>query len=212
MRTRVMVAIAMTLAAGLVEPAVVAGAGAQGGGAPPRPARAEQHMGGGNKQPLPPNDPPRARLEQQIRQRVGQRMRDALGLTDAQLTKLTELNRRYEEKHRVLQDQERDVRMSLREEVLRSDSTRGSQMTALLDRYIKNERQRVDLAEQEQKELSAFLSPLQRAKYFGVQESIRNQIQNLREQGPRQGGAQGRVPGRGRMGPPNGPPNGPPSL
>ncbi len=139
-------------------------------------------------------------------------MRQALGLTDAQLTKLTELNRRYEEKHRLLQDQERDVRMSLREEVLRSDSTRGSQMTALLDRYIKNERQRVDLAEQEQKELSAFLSPLQRAKYFGVQESIRNQIQNLREQGPRQGGAQGRVPGRGRMGPPNGPPNGPPSL
>ena len=168
----------------------------------------------------PANPAQRARLEQQIRTRMGKRVREALGLNDVQVAKLTELTRRYEEKHRVLQDQERDVRMSLREEVLRADTTRGAQMNALLDRYIRNERQRVDLAEQEQKELAAFLTPLQRAKYFGLQEVIRNQIQNLRQQTqqlkralppngqpPRPGGRPEDLgpndPGMGPGGPPN---------
>jgi hypothetical protein len=184
---------------------------AQGGGQPPQPPQPQQPtprrmMGqGGNqgvKPPLNPANPAqRAFLENQIRQRLGNRMREALGLNDAQMQKLGDLTRRYEEKHRILQDQERDVRMSLRDEVLRSDTTRGAQMTQLLDRYIRNERQRVDLAEQEQKELSSFLTPLQRAKYFGLQEVIRNQIQNLRQQA-----AQMRQKANGR---PNGPPMGP---
>jgi len=218
MRTRSLLAIGAMIGLTLAQPMLSAGAVAQGGGQPPqppqpvRPARPAGRGDAGNMQrPDGQNQAPRARLEQQIRQRLGQRMRQALGLGDAQMTKLTDLNRRYEEKHRVLQDQERDVRMSLREEVLRSDTTRGTQMTALLDRYVKNERQRVDLAEQEQKELGAFLTPLQRAKYFGLQETIRNQIQNLRQQGPSQGQGQGQGRGqgrgRGRNGP-NGPPDG----
>ena len=217
MRTRGMVVMGALLGMTLAQPMLSAGAVAQGWGQqPPQPGRPAGQGGGAQRPPRPPrpqddngNQPPRARLEQQIRQRLGQRMREALGLNDAQMTKLTELNRRYEEKHRVLQDQERDVRMSLREEVLRADSTRGTQMSALLDRYVKNERQRVDLAEQEQKDLGAFLTPLQRAKYFGLQETIRSQIQNLRQQGrgqgrgpdrgpaPKQGPGQGRGPDRG---------------
>ncbi len=205
MRTRGMVVMGALLGMTLAQPMLSAGAVAQGGGQqPPQPGRPAGQGGGAQRPPRPPrpqddngNQPPRARLEQQIRQRLGQRMREALGLNDAQMTKLTELNRRYEEKHRVLQDQERDVRMSLREEVLRADSTRGTQMSALLDRYVKNERQRVDLAEQEQKDLGAFLTPLQRAKYFGLQEIIRSQIQNLRQQGLGQGRGQGRGPDRG---------------
>lgn len=161
MRTRMLLALSVMLAQNAM---------AQGGA-------------GAAKPPLDPANPAqRARLEQQVRTRMGKRVRETLGLNDAQMAKLTELTRRYEEKHRVLQDQERDVRMSLREEVIRADTTRGSQMNGLLDRYIRNERQRVDLAEQEQKELAAFLTPLQRAKYFGLQEVIRNQIQNLRQQ------------------------------
>jgi len=200
MRTRGMVVMGALLGMTLAQPMLSAGAVAQGGGQqPPQPGRPAAQGGGAQRPPRPQDDdrnqPPRARLEQQIRQRLGQRMREALGLNDAQMTKLTELNRRYEEKHRVLQDQERDVRMSLREEVLRADSTRGTQMSALLDRYVKNERQRVDLVEQEQKDLGAFLTPLQRAKYFGLQETIRSQIQNLRQQGRGQGRGPGRGPG-----------------
>lgn len=222
MRTRSLLAIGAMIGLTLAQPLRSAGAVAQGGGQPPQPqppqpvwpgpaGRAGRGGAGDMQRPGGQNQAPRARLEQQIRQRLGQRMRQALALNDAQMTKLTDSNRRYEEKHRVLQDQERDVRMSLREEILRSDTTRGTQMTALLDRYVKNERQRVDLAEQEQKELGAFLTPLQRAKYFGLQETIRNQIQNLRQQGPSQGQGQGQGRGqgrgRGRNGP-NGPPDG----
>lgn len=177
------------------------------------------------------NPAKRALLEQQVRQRIGNRMREELNLTEQQMGKLTELTRKYEEKHRLLQDQERDVRMSLREEVLRADSGRQGQINGLLERFIRNERQRVDLAEQEQKELASFLTPLQRAKYVGLQEVIRTRIQQLRQQavmrngrmrmqpqgmgptgmGPNRMGPNGPPMGPGRpMGPPNGPPNGPP--
>ena len=48
-----------------------------------------------------PNGPPldRQQLEQQVRQRLGQRMREDLGLNEAQMGKLTETNRRFQEKH-----------------------------------------------------------------------------------------------------------------
>jgi len=180
---------------------------------------------GGDSAPLN-----RARLEQQIRQRMGQRVRNQLGLSDDQMKKLQETNRRFDERRRVLVDQERDVRMSLRDEMIRTDSGRQSQVGTLLDRMTKVQRQRVDLLEQEQTELAKFLTPMQRAKYYGMTERLHQQVQQMRQQ--QMGGRAGRagqlppmddgqempmqplMPGRGRargmqpMDPQTGPPNG----
>lgn len=141
----------------------------------------------------------RAELEQQVRERLGNRLKMELGLNDAQIAKVAETNRKFEEKHRLLLDQERDVRMSIRDEMIRGDTTRQSQVAALLDRIIRNERQRVDLMEQEQKDLATVLTPVQRAKYFGIQEAVRKRMQQMRQQQ-----LQGQSPmddGNGGMGP-----------
>jgi len=124
----------------------------------------------------------RAQLEQQVRERLGNRLKIELGLSDAQVAKVGETNRKFEEKHRILLDQERDVRMSIRDEMLRGDTTRQAQVSALLDRIIRNERLRVDLMEQEQKDLATVLNPMQRAKYFGIQEAVRKRVQQMRQQ------------------------------
>lgn len=187
-------------------------ASAQGGSPPPPPQGGSGQQAGGM-------GPDRAALEQQVKARLGEMMKKQLGLTDAQMVKLQETNRKFDEKRRLLVDQERDVRMSLRDEMLSPDSSRSSQVSGLLDRVVRVQRQRVDLLEQEQKELSGFLTPLQRAKYYGAEEQMRRRMQNMRlqqgqarMQGPRQPGARGGQMrgGFGRGGPGNGPPVSPP--
>lgn len=133
----------------------------------------------------------RANLEQQVQQRIGQVTKQQLGLNDAQMAKLQETNRKFDERRRLVVDQERDVRMSLRDEMLRPDSARQTQVAALLDRVIKTQRQRVDIQEQEQKELAGFLTPLQRAKYFALEQQVRQRVNQMR---------QAQMQGRGRMG------------
>jgi protein CpxP len=142
--------------------------------------------------------PNRANLEQAVRERMAQVAKQRLGVTDAQMAKLQATNQKYDEKRRLVVDQERDVRMSLRDEMLRPDSARQGQVAALLDRVIKTQRQRVDIQEQEQKELAGFLTPLQRAQYFGLEQQIRQRVNQMRQaQMQRQMQMQGRG---GRMG------------
>lgn len=147
--------------------------------------------------------PTRANLEQLVRQRMAQVTRQRLGATHDQMVKLQATNRKFDEKRRILVDQERDVRMALRDEMLRPDSARQGRIAELLDRVIKTQRQRVDIQEQEQQELAGFLTPLQRAKYFALEQQIRQRVTQLR-QAQQQGraGRPGRagLPGPGRGG------------
>jgi len=147
--------------------------------------------------------PNRANLEQQVQERMAQVTKERLGATDAQMAKLQETNKKFDEKRRLIVDQERDIRMSLRDEMLRPDSARQGQVAALLDRVIKAQRQRVDIQEQEQKELSGFLTPLQRAKYFALEQQIRQRVNQMRQAQQARGGRMGRgqgLPGRGGRG------------
>jgi len=171
----------------------------QGGPPPGGPPNAAGDSG------APPN---RAQLEQRLRQRMGQVLKNQLGVNDEQMKKLQEVNRKYDEKRRIVVDQERDVRMSLRDEMLRPDSARGTQVSALMDRMVKAQRQRVDIMEQEQKELSAFLTPMQRARYFGLEEQLRRRMQQMRQQAMNgragrggRAGQQGMPPGQAGMQP-----------
>jgi hypothetical protein len=144
--------------------------------------------------------PNRANLEQQVQERMAQVTKERLGATDAQMAKLQETNKKFDEKRRLIVDQERDVRMSLRDEMLRPDSARQGQVAALLDRIIKTQRQRVDIQEQEQKELAGFLTPLQRAKYFALEQQIRQRVNQMRQAQQGRGGRMGLgqpMPGRG---------------
>ena len=178
---------------------------------------AAQGRGARAQRPMPASPggdsaaPNRANLEQQVRQRIAAVVKQRLGLSDAQLTKLEETNQRYDDKRRLIVDQERDIRMALRDEMLRPDSARQGRVAELLDRVIKTQRQRVDVEEQEQKELAGFLTPLQRAKYFALEQQVRQRVTQMRNGMPQRMGRGGRV-GRGQpMGQPMGqPPQQPP--
>jgi Spy/CpxP family protein refolding chaperone len=137
----------------------------------------------------------RARLEQQVRERLAGMVQERLRLTEAQMTRLKQTNARFEPQRRQLFQQERQVRLALRQEAARDSLANQQHVSTLITQAIAIQRQRLDLVDAEQKELAQFLTPLQRARYLDLQEKLRQRVEQLRHG---QGGGGGR---RGGMGP-----------
>lgn len=170
---------------------------------PPVAATAQPRPAGQAGQPG--RQPDRAQLEKQIRDRIGTALKTNLNLSDDQFTKLQATNKRFEERRRLLVEQERDARMGMRDLMIAGDTTNQAKVSSLLDRMMLVQRQRFELVEQEQKELAGYLTPLQRAKYLGMQEQMFRRVEALRQQGqgrgqPRAGRPMGPGMGQG-MGP-----------
>jgi len=161
-------------------------AGAQGGATPGRPPER------------------RAQLERQFRERLATVVQQRLHLTDAQMKRLEQTNSHYEGQRRQLMQQEREARVAIRDEVLKDSAANQTRVAELIDRAIGVQRQRLDLVQQEQKELAQFMTPVQRAQYLDLQEKLRQRVEQLRRQqqqrrgGGPSGGALGR---RGRFRP-----------
>ena len=125
----------------------------------------------------------RAEMEQNFRAQLSQLLRTQLGLSDEGMRQLSDVNQRFDRQRRDLLRREMMARRSLREEAMRGDSANGGRIDQFLAEQFKIERERIDLTEAEQRELAKFLTPVQRAKYLGVQEQIRRQMDQLRGRG-----------------------------
>ena len=146
--------------------------------------------------PPPPQSAERDSLEARVRQRMAEVVRRQLGLNNEQMRKLGETNRRFDVQRRELLARERDVRMDLRDEMESGDTTRQAQVARLLDQMLVVQRQRFEQLESEQRELGTFLTPIQRAKYYAMEEQIRRRVMEMREEGMRPpGGGAVRRPG-----------------
>jgi protein CpxP len=135
----------------------------------------------------------RAVLERQFRERTAELVRRQLQLNDDQMTRLQAANAQVEPQRVALVRQEREARQALRAEMMKKDAANQQRVGALLDQLISLQRQRVDLLANEQRELGKFLTPVQRAKYFGLQGQLRKRMQQLRDRRP---------PGAGKGPPP----------
>lgn len=110
----------------------------------------------------------------QMQGRMGDLLKQRFGLSDAQVTKFGETNKKFAERARLIGEQDRDLRMAMRDEMLRPDSARSSLLSALLDKQAAVRRQRAELADARDKELASFLTPLQRAKLSNARGAMRN--------------------------------------
>lgn len=161
----------LMLTAALVGTPLATGA-AQGGN--PQGGRARQ---GG------PGRMNREQMEQNFRVRLANLLKTQLGLTDEGMRQLSDVNQRFDRQRRDLLRREMMTRRGLRDEVMRGDSASAGKIDQLLTDQFKIERERIDLTEAEQRELGKFLTPVQRAKYLGVQEQIRREMDQLRGRG-----------------------------
>ncbi|MFY7921406.1 MAG: Spy/CpxP family protein refolding chaperone [Gemmatimonas sp.] len=168
-------------------------------GTPPvgRPSR---DMGGWRA-----DDPRRAALERRFQERVERLVRERLQLTDEQSRKLRDVATRTEEARRALRRDEMQARRAMRDELEVGENANEARISELLEQMPTLERRRLDLMEQELKELSKFLSPLQRARYFALQDELRRGMQELQR---RRVGADSAAGRQGSRQPPRRPPGG----
>jgi TolA-binding protein len=146
------------------------------------------------QRPVPDSGPPgRQALEQRVRQRMAAVVQQRLGLTADQMRRLGEVNREMEAQRRTLHQQERDVRIGLRAEVMRGDSANQDRVAGFVDQLIDVQRRRIELLSREQRALASFMTPVQRAKYLALQDQLRRRMEEMRGRpgrgGQRRGGA-----------------------
>jgi periplasmic protein CpxP/Spy len=132
--------------------------------------------------------------------RINAVIRKRLQLTDEQFTRLRAVARRMENERRMLRIDEGSTRASLRRELLAGEDANDSTVAAMLDRLPSIDRRRIDLMEREQSELAKFLSPVQRAKYIGLQDELRRSMEELQYRRANGGVVDGDSVGGGRAG------------
>lgn len=125
--------------------------------------------------------PQRAELEARFRERTAEIVRRRLQLNDDQMTRLRTANQQFDRQRMALLAEERQARQSLRAELVAGATADQQKVASLLDQLMRLQRRRLDLMENEQRELGKFLTPVQRAKYFGLQNEIRKRMEELRD-------------------------------
>ena len=125
--------------------------------------------------------PRRTALEQRFRERFAEVVKQRVGLTDVQMQQLTEVNARFETRRRELFARERALRGEMRR-ALAGGEDQGTQdkVARLLEQALRVQRERLDLLEEEDRALTSFMTPIQRARYFGMQEQMRRRVDEMR--------------------------------
>jgi periplasmic protein CpxP/Spy len=152
----------------LAAPALAAQGGPPGG--PPGSSRSRSGYSGAQRA---------QELERQFRERLDSLVRVRLQLTDEQHSRLREVASRTEQERRTLRGEEIRIRLALRRELMAGDKANEAKVAELLDQVPVLERRRLEVSEQELKELSRFLSAVQRARYFALQEQLRWSMQDV---------------------------------
>jgi hypothetical protein len=122
----------------------------------------------------------RQQLEQKFRRGVARVVKQRLELSDDQMSRLSRSSSQFDARRRTLIQDERAQRLALRAEIKAGPSGDQNKIAGALDRLLELQRQRVELQIEEQREFATFLSPLQRAKYFALQEQLRRRMEGLR--------------------------------
>jgi hypothetical protein len=135
----------------------------------------------------PPIGGPRQQLEQRLRMRFEQIVRQRLQLTNQQVAQLRASNRRFAPQRRALAMREREIRQAMRAELQPGVAANEQHLSALTDSLFGVQRARLDMLQSEQRDLATFLTPSQRVRYYALQEQLRRRVEALRQQQQRMG-------------------------
>ncbi|MDQ2889813.1 MAG: hypothetical protein M3R65_04555 [Gemmatimonadota bacterium] len=165
----------MTMASALVfcvfTSATAGSAGAQKA-ARPRPPRPQAGV----------MQPRRQALEKQFRQRSEQVVREKLNLNEDQVARLRAVNGSLGAQRNALLQQERSVRLDLRDEMAKGSGADQARVAQLLSDAHGLQAKRFALQQTEQQQLSTFMTPVQVAQYVGLQAQIRQKMREMKQQ------------------------------
>lgn len=148
------------------------------------PSAGAQRLGG-RRAMRPPNGPEvtprRQALEKQFREHTEEVVKEKLHLSDDQMSRLRSVNANIGSQRNALLQQERSVRLELRDEMAKGSVADQSKVSQLMAQAHDLQGKRFDLQQDEQRQLSAFMTPMQVAQYVGFQAQIRQYIREKRQ-------------------------------
>ena len=121
-------------------------------------------------------------LARQVRQRFAIVIRRQLNLTDDQARQLQGVEQRYQQQRSILLRDERATRLGLAASMQDTAGTPDqAKIARYLDELVQSQHRRAALLDSEQRDLAAFLTPLQRAKYQALHEQLNQRIRQMRQ-------------------------------
>jgi Spy/CpxP family protein refolding chaperone len=123
--------------------------------------------------------PRRQALEKEFRQRSEQVVRQRLNLNDGQVSRLRSVNASIGTRRNELVSQERTVRGELRDEMGKGRAADQNRVAQLMNQAHDLQGRRFALQQEEQQQLSGFMTPVQVAQYIGLQAQIRQRMRTM---------------------------------
>ncbi len=143
----------------------------------PRGAAQQSVARGRGAQTMVPAD--RQALERQVRQAIARVVRRQLNLTDVQMQTLQRTDGKYDQQRRTLNRDEHATRLGLKAAMADSAGPDQDKIARYMDALVQAQHRRADLLEAEQKELSTFLTPMQRAQFLALREQLTRRLQAI---------------------------------
>lgn len=149
------------------------------------PLEGQRGRRGGRRGPPPPE---RAGLQQRVRVRMDEMIRERLDLTEKEWEEIGDEARGFEQERGALMRQEQALRLRV-DALLLEGSEDDEEAGEILDRLITLRRQELELFQREQERLLEILSPSQLVRFQNMREQLGEQIRRLRggRDGPRRG-------------------------
>ena len=125
--------------------------------------------------------PRRQALEREFRQRSEQVVREKLNLNEDQVARLRSVNTNIGTQRNALMTQERSVRSDLRDELAQGNAADQGKVAQLMTAAHDLQARRFALQQEEQEQLSGFMTPVQVAQYVGLQAQIRQRMRQMQQ-------------------------------
>ncbi|HKC41648.1 MAG TPA: hypothetical protein VKC15_19035 [Gemmatimonadales bacterium] len=137
------------------------------------------------QEPAAPARPDTAEAEQlraQIEQRFSQRVQEELRLTPDQATKLRASQEKFGGQRRTLLRQQMERRMALDDQMQPGIAANADSVRKLMDANQAARGQMFKLEQDEDREMSGYLTPVQRARYQQMREQFTRRVAEMRAQ------------------------------
>jgi hypothetical protein len=118
-------------------------------------------------------------LRQQVQQAFRNRVREVLNLDQPKMRQLNQTEQRFNRERADLTRSERETRVAMKTALDDTTNRDPHKIDQYINQLVQIQHQRADLVESEQKELSTFLTPVQRLQYLSLKEQLDQRLREI---------------------------------
>lgn len=126
--------------------------------------------------------PRAAALRRELELRFARQVQEQLQLSEEQTTKVRDIMSGYAERRRELELQERQLRMALNSQLRPGIAANPDSVNRLVDAIATGRVSYAQLVQEEMRELSTVLDPVQRGQLFLMRDRLLQRVQEMRQQ------------------------------